>query len=238
MGNELDLSLQSDLTVVELRRYALKPGRRDDLIALFEREFIEAQERCGAFPIGHYRDRDNPNAFIWFRGYANMAARLAALEAFYLRSPVWAMHRDAANSTLEDSDNVLLLRPAGAHSGFALNGLRRDGPADSNRVVATTIVMLGSSANESMLDGFERTILPALEACAQRVAYFVTEETPNNFPRHPVREEERAFVATGACASHAAFEAWSGAFDDWNANGLALSLEHLQLRPAARSLFR
>jgi hypothetical protein len=237
MGNELDLSLQSNLTVVELRRYAMKPGRRDELIALFENEFVETQERCGAFPIGHFRDNDDPNVFIWFRGYANMHARLAALEAFYLRSPAWLTHRDAANSTIEDSDNVLLLRPARADSGFRLNGLRRNASRASGRIVATTIVMLGSSANESMLDGFERTILPALASCARRVAYFVTEETPNNFPRHPVREEERAFVAAGVCTSAAEFDTWTDAFDEWNANGLALSLEHLQLRPAARSLY-
>jgi hypothetical protein len=237
MGNELDLSLYPRLTIVELRRYAMKPGRRDDLITLFAAEFIETQERCGAVPIGHFRDDDDPNAFIWFRGYANMEARLAALEAFYLHSPAWSTHRDAANSTIEDSDNVLLLRPARLHSGFALDGLRRDALVSSERAVAATIVMLGSSANESILDGFERTILPALEVCAQRVAYFVTEETPNNFPRHPVRDEERAFVAAGCCANPAALEAWSAAFDSWNANGLALSLEHLRLRPAARSLF-
>lgn len=237
MGNELDLPLHARLTTVELRRYAMKPGRRDDLIALFEREFIETQEECGALPIGHFRDEDDPNAFVWFRGYADMNARLAALEAFYLRSPAWAAHRDAANSTLEDSDNVLLLSPARSHSGFRVDGLRRGTSAASQSIVAATIVMLGASANESMLDGFERTVLPALEACAQRVAYFVTQETPNNFPRHPVREDERAFVAVGCCQNRAAFEAWSGAFDGWNANGLALSVEHLQLRPAVRSLY-
>lgn len=237
MGNELDLSLHARLKTVELRRYAMKPGRRDDLIELFEREFIETQEECGALPIGHFRDEDDPNAFIWFRGYANMETRLAALQAFYLRSPAWAAHRDAANTTLEDSDNVLLLRPARSHSGFRLDGLRRDATAAPRRVVAATIVMLGSSANESMLGSFERALLPALEACAQRIAYFVTEETPNNFPRLPVREEDRAFVAVGRCGNLAAFEAWSSVFDGWNATGLALSLEHLQLDPAARSLY-
>ena len=237
MGNKLDLPLHARLTVVELRRYAMKPGRRDDLIALFEREFIETQEECGAIPIGHFRDEDDPNAFIWFRGYADMNARLAALEGFYLRSPAWAAHRDAANSTLEDSDNVLLLRPARPDSGFRIDGLRRGASAAPRRVVAATIVMLGSPATESMLDVFERTILLALETLAQRVAYFVSEETPNNFPRLPVREEERAFVAVGSCGDRAAFEAWSAAFDGWNANGLALSVEHLQLHPAARSLY-
>ena len=32
------------LAVIELRQYRLHPGRRSDLIALFEREFVETQE--------------------------------------------------------------------------------------------------------------------------------------------------------------------------------------------------
>ena len=30
--------------VLELRQYTLHPGRRDELVALFEREFVEPQE--------------------------------------------------------------------------------------------------------------------------------------------------------------------------------------------------
>ena len=34
----------------------MRPGRRDDLEALLEREFIESQEACGMVPLGQYRD--------------------------------------------------------------------------------------------------------------------------------------------------------------------------------------
>jgi hypothetical protein len=33
--------------VVELRQYTLRPGQRDVLIALFDREFVESQEAEG-----------------------------------------------------------------------------------------------------------------------------------------------------------------------------------------------
>jgi hypothetical protein len=39
-----------------------------------------------------------------------MAERKAALEEFYF-GPVWKEHRDAANATMIDSDDVHLLRP-------------------------------------------------------------------------------------------------------------------------------
>jgi hypothetical protein len=97
-------------TVLELRRYTLHPGRRDELIELFEREFIEPQEAAGAHLFGLFRSTASPDQFVWLRGFPSMAARKAALEAFYFGS-VWRRFRDAANATMIDSDDVHLLRP-------------------------------------------------------------------------------------------------------------------------------
>jgi quinol monooxygenase YgiN len=84
-------------TVIELRQYRMKPGRRDDLIALFEREFVESQEACGMSLLGQFRDLDAPGHFVWMRGFESMAARKAALEGFY-GGLVWQAHREAAKS--------------------------------------------------------------------------------------------------------------------------------------------
>jgi hypothetical protein len=140
--------------VVELRRYALHPGRRDALIRLFESAFIESQERCGMVPIGHYRDLDDPNSFVWFRGFVDMETRLGALEAFYT-SRAWVDHRDAANATMIDSDNVLLLRSARPGSGFEIQGFSRPAGADlatgTGRFVSAAVLMLGESATEGLV---------------------------------------------------------------------------------------
>src|SRR5438105_14047627 len=103
--------------VVELRQYTLKPGQRDVLVDIFERHFIEAQEEAGAHVIGHFRDLDHPDRFVWLRGFQDMPARKTALEAFY-SSAAWNEQRDAVNETLIDYENVLLLRPATPESGF------------------------------------------------------------------------------------------------------------------------
>src|SRR6516164_1017440 len=103
--------------IVELRQYTLHPGRRDELIELFEREFLESQETAGITLIGQFRVIDDADRFVWLRGFTDMESRPDALAAFY-GGPVWAVHRDAANATMVDSDNVLLLRPANASSGF------------------------------------------------------------------------------------------------------------------------
>jgi len=104
--------------IIELRQYTLHPGRRDELIELFDREFVETQEAVGIQVIGQFRDLDDTDRFVWLRGFNDMPARAQSLNAFY-GGPVWKAHREAANATMIDSDNVLLLRLAHPTSGFS-----------------------------------------------------------------------------------------------------------------------
>lgn len=99
-----------DIGVVELRQYTLHPGARDGLIDLFDRELVETQEACGMTVIGQFRDLDRPDRFVWLRGFSDMEARRRALQAFY-GGPAWAEHGPAANVTMIDFDDVLLLEP-------------------------------------------------------------------------------------------------------------------------------
>jgi quinol monooxygenase YgiN len=145
--------------VVELRRYTLKPGRRDELIELFEREFVEPQEAAGAHLFGLFRSRASPDEFVWLRGFRSMETRKAALEEFYF-GPVWRRFRDAANATMIDSDNVLLLRPV--RHGLAL-------PPPGAGVYVT--ISSPSPPPESAFAAFE------------------TEPSPNTFPQLPVRTD-------------------------------------------------
>src|SRR5437868_7933184 len=103
--------------VVELRQYTLRPGQRDVLIDLFDRELVESQEAEGMAIVGQFRDLDDPDRFVWIRGFGDMPARARALAAFY-GGPAWKAHSAEANATMIDSDNVLLLRPVTARSGF------------------------------------------------------------------------------------------------------------------------
>lgn len=226
------------MTVFELRRYVMKPGRRDDLIDLFERAFIESQEACGMVPLGHYRDLDDPQNFVWFRGFPDMERRRAALQAFYVESRAWLDNRDAANDTMIDSDNVLLLRPARANSGFNLQGLRRE---SGSSYVAAAVFMLEEPMPEALVASFEREVLSDLSQHAQRMVYLVSEERENDFPRLPVRREP-AFVIAGSCANLAQLDRWSARLQLRRLPaGLAAQTrraEYLRLEPAARSLYR
>src|SRR5437667_11133157 len=124
--------------IVELRQYTLHPGKRDVLIDLFDREFVESQEALGMKVIGQFRDLDNPNRFVWLRGFRDMPLRAQALKDFY-GGPIWKAHREAANATMIDSDNVLLLHPAAPTSGFFLESKTRP-PEGSNEIRTELIV--------------------------------------------------------------------------------------------------
>ncbi len=110
--------------VVELRQYIEKPGRRNDLIALFEEDFLEGQERYGMRIIGQFRNSNYPDQFVWIRGFAHMQARQKALKGFY-SSPIWEEYGNSASDTMIDFSNVLLLKPARAASGFRIDPTTR-----------------------------------------------------------------------------------------------------------------
>ncbi|MGJ6960388.1 NIPSNAP family protein [Streptosporangium sp. G11] len=142
--------------ILELRRYTLRPGRRDDLITLFDREFVESQEAAGMRVVGQFRDRDDPGRFVWLREFRDMESRAEALTAFY-GGPVWKAHSDEANGTMIDSDDVLLLRPAGPGAGFDLSGAVR--PAANGEATAGS-ARNGEATAHPTVDG-EVTARPA-----------------------------------------------------------------------------
>ncbi|WP_344480569.1 NIPSNAP family protein [Nonomuraea monospora] len=173
----------------ELRRYTLLPGRRDTLISLFEREFIETQEAAGMRITGSFREVGEPDTFPWLRAFPDMASRKAALEAFY-GGPVWQANRDAANATMIDSDDVLLLRSAGP-----------DFPSWERPPVGATppsslyVATIHHVEGDDFAELFHRKARPALaEAGVEPVACLETEDAENTFPRLPVRAGVQVFV--------------------------------------------
>lgn len=177
-----------DCSVVELRQYTLHAGARQTLISLFESEFIQPQQTLGMPVFGPFRDLDDANRFVWMRGFPDMPERKRMLAAFY-GGPVWMAHRQAANATMLDSDNVLLLRPEPAARTASGSGVQR------HNLLIANIHYLTSSAIEEFASFFEHSMRPRLaETGAHVFASFRTEDAPNTFPKLPVREGETVFV--------------------------------------------
>jgi len=221
------------------------------LIDLFDREFIESQEALGITVIGQFRDLDRPDHFVWLRGFRDMSSRAKALTDFY-GGPVWKAHREAANATMIDSDNVLLLRPALQTSGFSLEDMKRPpiGSYEASRslVVATIYYFKGPVAPD-FVNFFENTLKPFVTRLGATIsAYFVTESSENTFPALPVRTGENVFVWLSTFQDLAAHEnhvaalpkseQWRGEVSGDLARYLDRAPEVLKLSPTARSQLR
>jgi hypothetical protein len=235
--------------VLELRQYTCQPGQRDALIELFDRAFLASQDAVGMRVLGQFRDLDDPDRFVWLRGFPALATRAAALEAFY-GGPVWQAHRAAANATMIDSDNVLLLRPAGAGDALELPEARPAAPLadDAGRIVITTY-LLAAPIDAATVRWFTDELGQLLTATgAPPLARLVTEYGKNDFPRLPVREGEHALVWLTSFASDADHarhraalaDALAGQPDvaDELARRSAAPPHTLRLAPTARSLLR
>lgn len=231
-----------DCAVVELRRYTLHPGRRDTLIALFDREFVETQEAVGMAVLGQFRDLDAPDRFVWLRGFADMQARHAGLQAFY-GGPVWAAHRDAANATMADSDDVHLLRPAWPGAAWP-EGRRAaaDATAAPAGLLDLTVFHLRPGCEPAAVALARGTLAGVLARGGARVlGWYVTEPAPNTFPRLPVHEGASVLVGLALfadAAAHAAFTgsgAWQREAAPQLAPLLARAPEPHRLAPTARS---
>jgi len=237
--------------IVELRQYTLHPDRFDAFTELFENEFVEPLEAAGMTVIGQFHDLDDPNRFVWLRGFADMPARARSLEAFY-DGPLWKSRRDAANENFTDTDNVLLLHPATAQSGVRLDGLVRPdkgAPAGDRGLVVVTVYSLDAAQARTFPAYFDHDLKPALaHAGIDVAAAFETETSANNFPRLPVREGEHVFVWIARFADRQRGEAALDAIahsQHWRehvAPGLQRRLKEpartLRLAPTARSLLR
>jgi NIPSNAP len=237
---------QTCCPIVELRRYTLQPGKRDVLIELFDREFIESQEAVGMRIIGQFRDLSDENQFVWLRGFPDMATRAQALNAFYT-GPVWKKHRAAANATMVNTDNVLLLRPAKPNSGFSLKNAQPSSSGVntvSESIVVATIYDLDQPVDTNFINFFETAIAPLLtDSGGSILAYFVTEPSTNNFPALPVREGLNVFVWFAHFHNPTAYKDFEASLANKKlseslANRLKASPEVLKLSPTSRSRTR
>lgn len=237
--------------VLELRQYITYPGKRDALITLFEREFIESQEAVGIEVLGQFRDINDPHRFTWVRGFSAMPARKQALTDFYF-GPLWKTWKSEANATLYDNDDVLLLRPASPGAGFALdaaNRPRKDAtPAPAGFVVAT-LYYFKQPVSAQFIAGFNADLAPVFQRSgAQILGRFVTEHSANTFAQLPVREDVNVFVWFARFADRNEYTKYNARLAQdarWRDEvfsalykGLARAPQTLMLEPAARSLIR
>jgi hypothetical protein len=236
--------------VLDLRQYTLYDGRRDDLIALFDREFVEGQEAYGMHVCGQFRDLDDKNQFVWLRGFPSLDARAEALRGFY-SGPVWKAHSTDANATMKDSDNALLLRPVALGADWPALGSPRL-PVDAvpvDAVEARNTVVAGAvyhrrPDDDGFVEFFTERVVPVLADAGVRFAgIFETLPAENNFPVLPLRDET-VLVWLAVFADDTAYQQYRGCLAEsavWPEIAAELArrcskpTQELRLGPTARS---
>lgn len=206
-ARESDAEYLGDFGVIELRRYTIEPGERENFARYFDTYFPEAFEQLGAIALGQFFERENRSRFAWLRGYRNMDERAKTCAAFYY-GPVWKQHRAAVNGLILDSDDVLLLRPLAPERRVAVlpsvDPVREPGGARGVVVAQIFAVEPGG------VEAFAREAEPAFAAyrgCGAREAgVLATLEEPNNFPQHPVRGDGPFLVWLGILEDDQALE--------------------------------
>jgi hypothetical protein len=245
----LPVQAEECCAVIELRQYITYPGRRDELAALFEREFIESQEEVGIKMLGQFRDLNDPYRFTWVRGFSAMPARKQALTDFYY-GRLWKRWKSEANATLYDNDDVLLLKPASPGAGFTPDAVKRPGKnmtAPQAGLVVATMYFFKQPVSAEFIGSFNTDLAPIFQRSgAQILGRFVTEKSVNTFPQLPVREDVNVFVWFARFADRADYDKYNARLAQdarWRDPLFAALYKRLEqapktlmLEPAARSL--
>lgn len=187
-----------DFQAIEFRRYTIKPGGRENFTRYFETYFPGAIEQAGAITAGSFLERKNQNGFTWIRGFHTIEARPVANAAFY-SGPVWKEHKKTANDFIDDSDNVLLLRPLSPERGLTI--LPDVDPvaeeSGAHGVVVAQIFALKPDSVEAFAQDAETAFAAYRAAGAREAAVLVTLDVKNNYPQLPVRSDGPYLVWLG-----------------------------------------
>lgn len=231
----------------ELRQYAARRGRRDELVSMFEAHFLDAYERVGTCVLGSFLDLDSPSRWVWIRAFGDPAGREAALQGFY-GGEVWRTRATACNACIADASDARLFR---AVRGEVLEHPPPRPPWGEGRpgtsVVEALVLALPSGESGALVAEFEGTAARELAlAGATPLAAVVSPEGPPMQSHRPCRAGHWLVVLSRfeSESAHAAYRqalaaspAWPAALAALAARGASV-VQTLRLQPTSRSALR
>lgn len=183
----------TQIKVLELRNYLLKPKAAENFRKLFNERFVEPMKELGGYTVGQFRIKGDEDRFVWMRGFRDMRSRFNFLNAFYLNSPVWKRYRSDANSMIVNSDNVYLLRPLDINELTVDAAERQFGKKDA--VVVIDFYVCNSTLDKTIAL-FKKEFIPYLKSLeVNEVTFWVSEMSENDFPRLPVFQDKNLLVS-------------------------------------------
>lgn len=105
--------------IVEVRSYRITPGKRDEFIRFFEERSAPALQAHGMKVVGPMVDLENPNKFVFLRGFPSMEDLHRMKEEFY-EGDVWKNELEQIAMPMLESYDVILCETT---PGFVMDDL-------------------------------------------------------------------------------------------------------------------
>jgi hypothetical protein len=199
----------STAEVIELRSYPMKPLSRDSFIDNFEAHYLEEIERFGALVLGQFRVMDDPDCFVWLRGYSEMDRREPSLRGFYA-GEVWKRHGEISMALFLRPLTVRLLRPlagtdltAGATLASALSAFASGICSVETGVIVIDTLRLADSRRREELEEVLRNVTLEPEDSELR-GLLVAEERTDGWEEEVIRDVHELIVVTAHRGAEAA----------------------------------
>jgi hypothetical protein len=74
--------------IIEMRTYKLKPGKRDQFLAIFHDKSLPAHAEIGMKILGPWLSIEDPDTFFFMRGFPDLESREPMKAKFY-ESELW-----------------------------------------------------------------------------------------------------------------------------------------------------
>ncbi|MDJ1485648.1 hypothetical protein QNI16_34475 [Cytophagaceae bacterium YF14B1] len=184
------------IKVLEIRNYLLEANTTDRFIDYFDTHFVEKMQQLGGYTLGEFIVKDQPDRFVWLRGFSDMQKRLTFLNDFYMTSDIWKKFGPGANEMMINSDNVHLLRPLQEGNQLTDPITHIESNSFPDYKVATIDYYIANTRLPELVDLFNTSYLPFLKSTDIRtVSLWVSESSPNDFPRLPAFQDPNLLVA-------------------------------------------
>jgi len=103
--------------LVELREYEIAEGAMADFVKVFDEEVVPYQTSKGIVFLGSYVSEENPNTFIWLRGFKDQAELDRIYKAIY-ESEHWLTVIKPKVADILLKKKGTLIRPTSAGQAF------------------------------------------------------------------------------------------------------------------------
>ena len=189
-----DFYKDKKIQVLELRNYVIAEGGRDKFIDSFKVYIEDFQNSKGAYVLGLYKARDAENNFFWFRGYENMPARKKSMEEIY-SSQYWSTVTRITQEFVINYHNVHLVKPFDINTGDSTSGIDAAW-FDNPKAVAVIDFYTGNGTRGDVIEYVKQTYHNLLiSAGVKEITYWIAEDQPNNYPQHPVFQDNNSLVS-------------------------------------------